>query len=41
MLFEVETFISSYYFVLNFYQINDDGKIRTRDNLVIKALIPY
>jgi hypothetical protein len=26
--------------VLNFYQINGDGKIRTRDRLVIKALIP-
>ena len=29
------------YFVLNFYQINDDSEIRTRDRLVIKALIPY
>jgi hypothetical protein len=27
--------------VLNFYQINKDGEIRTRDRLVIKALIPY
>ena len=27
--------------MLNFYQINGDGKIRTRDRLVIKALIPY
>jgi hypothetical protein len=26
--------------VLNFYQINRDGEIRTRDRLVIKALIP-
>jgi hypothetical protein len=26
--------------VLNFYQINKDGEIRTRDRLVIKALIP-
>jgi hypothetical protein len=25
--------------VLNFYQINGDGEIRTRDRLVIKALI--
>jgi len=25
--------------VLNFYQINGDGEIRTRDYLVIKALI--
>jgi hypothetical protein len=24
-----------------FYQINGDGEIRTRDRLVIKALIPY
>jgi hypothetical protein len=28
------------YLVLNFYQINGDGEIRTRDRLVIKALIP-
>jgi hypothetical protein len=27
-------------FVLNFYKINGDGEIRTRDHLVIKALIP-
>jgi hypothetical protein len=26
--------------VLNFYQINGDDEIRTRDHLVIKALIP-
>jgi hypothetical protein len=26
--------------VLNFYQINRNGKIRTRNRLVIKALIP-
>jgi len=26
--------------MLNFYQINEDGEIRTRDHLVIKALIP-
>jgi len=26
--------------VLIFYQINEDGEIRTRDHLVIKALIP-
>ena len=26
--------------MLNFYQINGDGEIRTRDRLVIKALIP-
>jgi hypothetical protein len=26
--------------VLNFYQINENGEIRTRDRLVIKALIP-
>ena len=29
-----------HYLVLNFYQINGDGEIRTRDRLVIKALIP-
>jgi hypothetical protein len=27
--------------VLNFYQINGDDEIRTRDRLVIKALISY
>jgi len=27
--------------MLNFYQINKNGEIRTRDRLVIKALIPY
>jgi hypothetical protein len=26
--------------VLNFYQINRDGEIQTRDRLVIKTLIP-
>jgi hypothetical protein len=26
--------------MFNFYQINGDGEIRTRDRLVIKALIP-
>jgi hypothetical protein len=26
--------------VLNFYQIDGDGEIRTRDHLVIKVLIP-
>jgi hypothetical protein len=26
--------------VFNFYQINGDGESRTRDRLVIKALIP-
>jgi len=30
----------SHYFLLNFYQINEDGEIRTRDRMVIKALIP-
>ena len=28
------------YLVLNFYQINRDDEIRTRDRLVIKILIP-
>jgi hypothetical protein len=27
--------------VFNFYQINEDVEIRTRDRLVINALIPY
>jgi hypothetical protein len=27
--------------MINFYQINRDSEIRTRDRLVIKALIPY
>jgi len=30
-----------YYLILNFYQINKDGEIRTRDHLVIKVMIPY
>jgi len=39
--FKFETCTSPHYLVLNFYQINRDGEIRTRDRLVIKALIPY
>jgi hypothetical protein len=27
--------------MLDFYQINEDGKIRTRNHLAIKTLIPY
>ena len=27
--------------MLNFYQINEDSEIQTRDRLVIKTLIPY
>jgi len=27
--------------VFNFYEINEDGEIRTRDRLVIKILISY
>ena len=38
--FGLETCTGSYYLVLNFYQINGDGEIWTRDHLVIKALIP-
>jgi hypothetical protein len=38
--FELETCTDPYYLVLNFYQINEDDEIRTRDRLVIKALIP-
>jgi hypothetical protein len=40
-LFEFETCTGSHYLMLNFYQINRDDEIRTRDCLVIKALIPY
>ena len=39
--FRLETYIGSHYLVLNFYQINKNNEIRTRDRLVIKALIPY
>jgi len=38
--FRLETYTDSHYLVLNFYQINGDGEIRTRDRLVIKTLIP-
>jgi hypothetical protein len=38
--FGLETCTGPQYHVLNFYQINRDGEIRTRDRLVIKALIP-
>ena len=38
--FEIEIFTGSYYFMLNFYQINKDGEIQTHNHLVIKALIP-
>jgi len=38
--FGLETCIDLHYLVLNFYQNNKDGEIRTRDCLVIKALIP-
>jgi len=38
--FELETCTGPLYLVLDFYQINGDGEIRTRDRLVIKALIP-
>ena len=37
---QAKTCTGSHYIVLNFYQINKDGEIRTRDHLVIKALIP-
>jgi hypothetical protein len=39
-LFGLETCIDSHYLMLNFYQINMNGKIRTRDRLVIKTLTP-
>jgi hypothetical protein len=38
-LFELETCTDSHYLVLNFYQINREDKIRTRNCLVIKTLI--
>ena len=38
-LFRLETCTDPFYLVLNFYQINRDDEIRTRDRLVIKALI--
>jgi len=37
----LETCTGPHYLVLNFYQINRDDEIRTRDRLVIKTLIPY
>ena len=39
-LFELETYTDPHYLVLNFYQINKNDEIWTRDHLVIKALIP-
>jgi hypothetical protein len=38
--FGLETCTDPHYLVLNFYQINRNGKIRTRNRLVIKVLIP-
>ena len=38
-LFGLETYTNSHYLVLNFYQINRKDKIRTRNCLVIKALM--
>ena len=38
-MFEIYT--GSHDFILNFYQINENGEIRTRDRLVIQTLIPY
>jgi len=40
LIFGLETWTGSHYLVLNFYQINEDCEIRTRDRLIIKALIP-
>ena len=40
-LFELETHIDSHYFIFNFYQINRDDEIQTRDHLIIKVLISY
>jgi hypothetical protein len=39
MIFEVETCTDSHYFMFNFYQINRNCVIWTRDHLIIKALI--
>jgi hypothetical protein len=39
--FLLETCISLYYLVLNFYQINEDCEIQTHDRLIIKILILY
>ena len=39
MLFEIETCTDLCYFVVNFYQINKDCEIRTRDHLVINVII--
>ena len=36
-----ETCIDQHYIVFNFYQINRDGEIQTRDRLVIKVPLPY
>jgi hypothetical protein len=38
--FWFETYTDPYYLVLNFYQIDEDDKIWTRDRLIIKVLIP-
>ena len=38
--FGLETCTDPRYLVLIFYQINEGSEIRTRDNLVIKTLIP-
>jgi hypothetical protein len=38
--FGLETCTCPHYLVLNFYQINENDEIWTRDFLVIKALIP-
>jgi hypothetical protein len=37
--YKLETCTCSRYLVLNFYQINRDGEIQTRDRLAIKVLI--
>jgi hypothetical protein len=40
-LFELETYTCLHYLVLNFYQINKDNEIWTRDHLIINVLILY
>ena len=39
--FTFEIYTNLYYFMFNFYQINKNGKIWTRNRFVIKTLIPY
>jgi len=40
-LYRLEIYKGQHYLVLNFYQINEDDEIRSRNCLVIENLIPY